>query len=77
MAAHLVNLTNPMMMKGPFRELMPVCAEVSIRVPQDAKVTGVQLLVAGQKPQYKISGDVLTLTVPRILDHEIIGIDLA
>lgn len=77
MAAHLVNLTNPMMMKGPFRELIPVSAEVRIRVPKGAKVTGVQLMVSEEKPAYNFAGDVITFTVPRILDHEIVGIDLA
>lgn len=76
MTAHLVNLTNPMMMKGPFRALIPVRAEVSIRVPPDKKITGVHLLVSEETPSYKIAGDVITVTAERILDHEIIGIDL-
>lgn len=75
MTAHLVNLTNPMMMKGPIRELIPVSAEVTIRTPKGSKVTGVQLLVSEQKPQYKVEGEVVTLTVPKIEDHEIVGID--
>ncbi|MES1226010.1 MAG: alpha-amylase family protein, partial [Bacteroidota bacterium] len=33
MTVHLVNLTNPMMMKGPFRELIPVEATVHVKVP--------------------------------------------
>ena len=38
MTVHLVNLTNPMMMKGPFRELLPVGAqEVRVRVPPGAR----------------------------------------
>lgn len=77
MTAHLVNLTNPMMMKGPFRALIPVAAEVSIRTPKGSRVTGVQLLVSEQKPEYKINGDVVTLMVPRIMDHEIVEIDFA
>jgi hypothetical protein len=76
MSAHLVNLTNPMMMKGPFRELIPIAAEVRVRIPEGAKVTGVQLLVSETTPPYKIDGGVLTFTVPNIADHEIAGIDL-
>ena len=76
MTAHLVNLTNPMMMKGPFRELVPVSAEVTIRTPKGSTVTGVQLLVNGQKPQFKVEGDAVKVTVPRIEDHEIVAIDL-
>ena len=77
MSAHLVNLTNPMMMKGPFRELIPVSAEVSIRVPKDMKVTGMKLLVSGEQPVFKVENDVVKVRVPQIMDHEIIGIDLA
>jgi hypothetical protein len=76
MTAHLVNLTNPMMMKGPFRELIPVSAQVKIKTPKGSTVSGVKLLIADEKPEYKIAGEVVTLQVPRILDHEIVAIDL-
>jgi hypothetical protein len=76
MTVHLVNLTNPMMMKGPFRELIPVAAQVSIKIPQGTIVNGVSLLVSGQKPDFKNNDGKITLTVPQIYDHEIIGIDL-
>jgi hypothetical protein len=77
MAVHLVNLTNPMMMKGPFRELIPVNAEVSVKIPVNAKITGVLLPVSERKPEYTIKDGRLILKVSQILDHEIIGIDLA
>jgi hypothetical protein len=77
MTVHLVNLTNPMMMKGPFRELIPVSADVSIRIPANATVTGVQLLLSGQKAKYAIKNGNLTLLVPEIFDHEIVALDLA
>src|SRR6185312_16927809 len=49
MTVHLVNLTNPMMMKGPFRELIPVGEQrVTVRLPEGASPRRVQLLVAGQ-----------------------------
>ena len=76
MTVHLVNLTNPMMMKGPFRELIPVAAQVSIKIPQGSIANGVSLLVSGQKPDFKNNEGKITLTVPQIYDHEIIGIDL-
>ena len=76
MTVHLVNMTNPMMMKGPFRELLPVAAEVSIKIPAGTKADKVQFLVSNQKPAYKINEERILLTVPRIYDHEIIGIDL-
>jgi hypothetical protein len=78
MTVHLVNLTNPMMMKGPFREIIPLDAQqISIRVPANTKVNAVQLLVSGQKPAFKINAGKLTLTVPKINDLEIIALDLA
>lgn len=77
MAVHLVNLTNPMMMKGPFRELIPVDAEVSIKIPPNTKVTGVQLPLSQRKPEYVVNNGRVILKVTQIMDHEIIGIDLA
>ncbi|RYF77107.1 MAG: hypothetical protein EOO39_04770 [Cytophagaceae bacterium] len=77
MTVHLVNLTNPMMMKGPFRELIPVAAQVTIAVPTGAKVTGVKLLMSGQKLAFAVKAGKLSVNVPRILDHEIVALDLA
>lgn len=77
MSVHLVNMTNPMMMKGPFRELIPVDAEVSIKVPEKVKVTGVHLPMREKDPQYTVNNGRITLKVTQISDHEIIGIDLA
>ncbi|MEO7962069.1 MAG: alpha-amylase family protein [Ginsengibacter sp.] len=77
MAVHLVNLTNPMMMKGPFRELIPVDAKVSISLPSNKKVTGVHLLMSGKKPVYEIKNSRLYLKAFNVTDHEIIGVDFA
>ncbi len=76
MTVHLVNLTNPMMMKGPFRELIPVDTEVSIKIPDGSTVTGISLLVRDQKPRYKTNGERIIVDVPRISDHEIVALDL-
>jgi hypothetical protein len=77
MTVHLVNLTNPMMMKGPFRELIPIDAQqVKIKIPKGIKVNAVKLLVSGQKPAFKLIEGTLTLTVPRILDLEIVALDV-
>ena len=56
MTVHMVNLTNPMMMKGPFREFIPVAAQVSVKIPEGTKPSGVHLLVSGQKPAFEIKG---------------------
>ncbi|HMF73752.1 MAG TPA: alpha-amylase family protein [Flavitalea sp.] len=76
MTVHLVNLTNPMMMKGPFREFIPVEAKVSVKVPQNATVTGVRLLMSDLNPKFEVSNGTVTLAVPKIVDHEIVALDL-
>ena len=77
LTVHLVNLTNPMMMKGPLRETIPVGPQrVSIRLPAGSVARNVQLLTAGSRPQVGHTSDRLTLTVPAIEVHEVIAIDL-
>jgi len=77
LTVHLVNLTNPMMMKGPVRELIPVGEQqVRLRVPAGTQAGQVRLLAAGTTPRIERSGDFLTLTVPSILDHEVVAVDL-
>ena len=74
---HLVNLTNPMMMKGPVRELIPVAAQkVRIRLPEGKKAKKVHFLVSTAAPRVQESGGTITVTVPSILDHEVIAVDL-
>jgi hypothetical protein len=74
---HLVNFTNPMMMKGPFRELLPVGEQaVTIKLPQGKIVKTAKLLVSENEPEYTISDGKLEITIPGILDHEVIALDL-
>jgi hypothetical protein len=76
MTVHMVNLTNPMMMKGPLREFIPLPSqEVAIRLPDARKPRAVKLLVSGATPRTTISNGELRLTVPSILDHEVIAIE--
>jgi hypothetical protein len=75
MTVHLVNLTNPMAMKGPIREFIPSPPQkVAVRVPGKAKK--VQLLVSGRTVPVQESGGAVTLTIPSIVDHEVVAIDL-
>lgn len=77
MTVHLVNLTNPMMMKGPFRELIPISEQkVSIKIPDGTKVEEVRLLMSSQQPAFKVQDGWVSLTVPQIIDHEIVALDL-
>jgi hypothetical protein len=78
MTAHLVNLTNPMMMKGPVREIIPAPAQkVRIRVPEARRIRKAQCLVSGATPAYREDGGAVSLDVPSIELHEVIAFDLA
>lgn len=77
MTLHMVNMTNPFMLRAAYREAIPISAQrVSIRVPQGKTVRSVRLLVSGQTPQYTQSAGRVNLTVPSIVDHEVVAIDL-
>jgi hypothetical protein len=77
MTVHLVNLTNPMMMKGPIREALPIGPlRVRVRLPAGARPTKVQLLTAGTTVAVQPLDGVLTLTVPSVEVHEVVAIDL-
>jgi hypothetical protein len=77
MTVHLVNLTNPMMMKGPVREIIPIGPQrVRVRLPAGASARHVQLLTAGTSPSVRVADGVLTVTVPSIDVHEVVAIDI-
>jgi hypothetical protein len=77
MTVHLVNLTNPMMMKGPLRDTVPIGPlTVRIRIAPDLRPGKVQLLTAGTTPRTTAAAGVLTVTVPSVDVHEVIAIDL-
>jgi len=77
MTVHLVNLTNPMMMKGPLRETLPVGPQrVRVRLPAPGRAKRVQLLTAGTSPRLEESGSIVTVTVPSVDVHEVVAIDL-
>jgi hypothetical protein len=78
MTVHLVNLSNPMMMKGPVREILPVgLQKVRLRLPSGKKLVGVKLLVAGGHPRFSETGGALDIEVPGIGLHEVVALDLA
>jgi len=77
MTVHLVNLTNPMMMKGPMRELIPVGPQkVRLRLPAGMHARKIRLLAADKTLPLKQDGEYVTVTAPSILDHEIVAVDL-
>jgi hypothetical protein len=76
MTVHLVNLTNPMFMKGPVRELLAVGSQtVRVQIPAGRKVAAVQLLASGTQVPYQMQGNTLVVEVPSILVHEVVAVD--
>jgi hypothetical protein len=76
MTVHLVNLTNPMMMKGPVREVIPVPAQtVRIQVPQGKRIGRVQLLVASKDIPFQQQNKIIDFEIPSIELHEVIAVD--
>jgi hypothetical protein len=76
--AHLVNLTNPMAMKGYMREILPMGPySVSLELPAGRSVKAVRLLAAGTPPATRTQAGRLIVEVPRLEVHEVIAVDLA
>ena len=68
----------------PFRELIPVDAEVNINISSNKKPIGVHLLISGKKPVYEIKNarpddpvgrGRIYLEASQIMDHEIIAVE--
>ncbi len=77
LTVHLVNLTNPMMMKGPMRELISLAAQrVRIRLPEGQRATRVHLLKANHTLPFEQRAGHVTAIVPSVLDHEVVAVDL-
>lgn len=78
MTVHLVNLTNPYMMKGPFRELLPLGAQ-KVRIPLSflsGAPQAVRLLVSGAVFEPRIVDGAVEVVVPSITDREVVAVDL-
>lgn len=72
-AVWLVNLTNPMMMKGPLREVFPITDfTVSLSVPAGRTVTGAKLLVSGRVASAAVTDGRVTVSVPYIDAVEVV-----
>ena len=77
MTVHLVNLTNPMMMKGPLRETIPVGPlTVRIRLP-DGRASCERATAHGSDGAQDVSGNgILSVTVPSVEVHEVIAMEV-
>jgi hypothetical protein len=76
--AHLVNLTNPMTMKGPVRELIPSPPQkVRVRIPKGKSVKTVKFLVNPAVPRSTVVNGTIEVDVPPFELNEAVAIDLA
>ena len=74
---HVVNLTNPMALKGPYRDFFPVGPHtVRVNLPAGVAAKRARLLVSGAEPELRHEGRTVTLRVPSILDHEVVAIEV-
>jgi len=75
--AHMVNLTNPMAMKGPVRELIPSPPQaVRVRIPKGKRVKAVHFLVGRTAARYRAVNGTIEVDVPPFELHEAIAVDL-
>jgi len=73
---HLVNLTNPMMMKGPLREVIPIGPlTVRVRLAGGRRPSKVSLLTAGTSVPVRVEDGALVVGVPSVGVHEVIALD--
>ena len=74
---HLVNLTNPMAMKGPYRDFFPVGPHtVRVRLPAGVAAKRARLLAADKEVAMERAGSAVSVTVPSIRDHEVVAIEI-
>jgi hypothetical protein len=76
MTVHLVNLTNPMMMKGPVREIIPIGAQrVRVRIPEGRHIATAHLLVSKKPIPLRRGPGFVECDVPGISLHEVIALE--
>jgi hypothetical protein len=76
MTVHLVNLTNPMMMKGPLREIIPISSQrVSVKMPSSRRIKRIHLLVAVKEVPYTLEHDMISLEILSISLNEVVAVD--
>ena len=78
LTVHLVNLNNPMALRGAVHDLVAAGPyTVRLRIPAGLAVEGVHLLEAGTDPVTSREGDWLVLTIPSVLLHEVVAVDVS
>jgi hypothetical protein len=76
MTVHIVNLFNPMAMRGYFREFLPVGPlHIRVRLPDARKAKRAKFLVGSASPTVHEDRGNVTLTVPSVSKHEVVAVD--
>ena len=76
LALHLINYTNPHMLRGWVRQFYPVGRQmVAIRVPNEMSISEVRLLRAEQKIPFTRQDGVIRFAIPRIVDYEVAALN--
>jgi hypothetical protein len=74
-AVHLLNYTNPNAHHGWMQSVYPLGPQiVSMTLPAGVKVKSVELLSAGNAVPFRVEGEILRFTIPRIDDYEVAAI---
>ena len=74
-AIHLLNYTNPNAHHGWMQSVYPLGPQaVSMTLPAGVKVKSVELLSAGSTVPFRVEGETLRFTIPRIDDYEVAAI---
>ena len=75
--AHLVNLNNPMAMRGSYREAIRTGPyRVRMQVPKGSRTTRARLLTAEGDVTYRATDGWVEVEVPHVDFHEVVAIDL-
>jgi hypothetical protein len=76
--AHLVNLNNPMTMRGSYREAIVTGPyRVRLQLPPGKRAARARLLTAGATAPMRMDGGWVEVDVPRLEYHEVVAVDLA
>ena len=78
LTVHLVNLTNPYLLKGPVREIYPVGEQrIRLRLPAGLAAQNVRLLGGGVPRPVDVPDGTLFTTISGVHEHEVLAVDLA
>jgi hypothetical protein len=78
MTVHLVNMTNPMAMRPNIHELIPSQPQhVELELPPGKRVTKAQTLVNEGSLVVQQNGNIVSFTIPSVLDYDVVAMDLA